>query len=319
MFRATHMIDLLQTEIRNWRARERDRNSGSLSENRCWNFPWRSLFPKSSFSFFFFFFFFSGSTGLWLAPRAVRSHAAVCVLRLHVLKLLNVQLASSFLAFPWSLGHLSFPPCERSSQWTEQTDRLNYVLVRSQGRGLYRALDSWASCLRRSRGHYARVLREIYVEPRPRPRLLTDLEFSSAVLRSIFQVQGRPWARHSTGSPRKSTPPHKSEKLAKTCTSVATSAEQAEIFRVVREGHPIPESTCWTSPIVMQLVEKRPLWSNGKSMCFYGNSSPRKEKTERCPKLSPTLPFSLPVLLHVWQHAFLALGEEFQGRNNRSS
>ena len=98
--------------------------------------PWRSLFPKSSFSFFFFFF---GSTGLWLAPRAVRSHAAVCVLRLHVLKLLNVRLASSFLAFPWSLGHLSFPPCERSSQWTEQTDRLNYVPVRSQDRVLYRA------------------------------------------------------------------------------------------------------------------------------------------------------------------------------------
>ena len=29
------------------------------------------------------------------------------------------------------------------------------------------------------------------------------------------------------------SPPYKSEKLAKSCTSVATSAEQAELFRVV--------------------------------------------------------------------------------------
>ena len=60
---------------------------------------------------FFPLLFFFGSTGFWLAPRAVRSHAAVCVLRL---KLLNVRQASSFLAFLWSLGHLSFTLCERS-------------------------------------------------------------------------------------------------------------------------------------------------------------------------------------------------------------
>ena len=30
------------------------------------------------------------------------------------------------LAFFWSLLHLSFSLCERSSQWTEQTERLNY-------------------------------------------------------------------------------------------------------------------------------------------------------------------------------------------------
>ena len=77
------------------------------------------------------------------------------------------------------------------------------------------------------------------------------------------------------------SPPYKSEMLAKSCTSVATSAKQAELFRVVREGHPIPESTCWTSPIVMQPVQKRPSWSNGKSMCFYGNSHPHSKKTEQ--------------------------------------
>ena len=100
---------------------------------------------KRSFRLFFFRFDWPLAGP---GPRAVRSHAAVCVLRLHLLKLLNVRQASSFLAFLWSLGHLSFTLCERSSQWTEQTDRLNYVLVRSQGRGLYRALETWASCPR---------------------------------------------------------------------------------------------------------------------------------------------------------------------------
>ena len=82
------------------------------------------------------------------------------------------------------------------------------------------------------------------------------------------------------------SPPYKSEKLAKSCTSVATSAEQAELFRVVREGHPIPESTCWTSPIVIQPVEKRPFWSNGKKHVFLWKLAPRTRKrlTERIPE-----------------------------------
>ena len=85
------------------------------------------------------------------------------------------------------------------------------------------------------------------------------------------------------------SPPYKSEKLAKSCTFVATSAEQAELFRVVREGHPIPESTCWTSPIVIQPVEKRPLWSNGKKHVFLWKLAPAQEKdwAKRYPKVSP--------------------------------
>ena len=77
-----------------------------------------------------------------------------------------------------------------------------------------------------------------------------------------------------------SSPPYKSEKLAKSCTSVATSAEQAELFRVVREGHPIPESTCWTSPIVIQPVEKRvrPFRSNGKKHVFLWKLAPAQGK-----------------------------------------
>ena len=107
------------------------------------------------------------------------------------------------------------------------------------------------------------------------------------------------------------SPPYKSEKLAKSCTSVATSAEQAELFRVVREGHSIPESTCWTSPIVIQPVEKRPFWSNGKKHVFLWKLAPAQEKdwAKWYPKVSPILPFSLPVMLHLWQHAFLAFGE----------
>ena len=58
---------------------------------------------------------------------------------------------------------------------------------------------------------------------------------------------------------------------------VATSAEEVELFRVVREGHPLAESICWTSPIVMQPVEKRPFGPMEKCMCFYGNS-PRTRK-----------------------------------------
>ena len=120
---------------------------------------------------------------------------------------------------------------------------------------------------------------------------------------------------------RTSSPPYKSEKLAKSCTSVATSAEQAELFRVVREGHPIPESTCWTSPIVIQPVEKRPFWSNGKKHVFLWKLAPAQEKdwAKGYPKVSPILPFLLPVMLHLWQHAFLAFGEEFPGWNLKSS
>ena len=117
------------------------------------------------------------------------------------------------------------------------------------------------------------------------------------------------------------SPPYKSEKLAKSCTSVATSAEQAELFRVVREGHPIPESTCWTSPIVIQPVEKRPFWSNGKKHVFLWKLAPAQGKdwAKGYPKLSSILPFSLPVILHLWQHAFLVFGEDFPGRKNKSS
>ena len=74
------------------------------------------------------------------------------------------------------------------------------------------------------------------------------------------------------------SPPYKSEKLAKSCTSVATSAEQAELFRVVRKGHPIPEFTCWTSPIVIQPIEKRPIWSNGKKHVFLWKLAPAQGK-----------------------------------------
>ena len=69
---------------------------------------------------------------------------------------------------------------------------------------------------------------------------------------------------------------------------VATSAEQAELFRVVREGHPIPESTCWTSPIVIQPVEKRPFWSNWKqhvlSLTMETRPRQRKRLSERIPE-----------------------------------
>ena len=128
----------------------------------------------------------------------------------------------------------------------------------------------------------------------------------------LFQARGR-------GGPY--SPPYKSEKLAKSCTSVATSAEQAELFRVVREGHPIPESTCWTSPIVIQPVEKRPFWSNGKKHVFLWKLAPAqgKDRAKGYPNLSPILSFSLPVILHLWQHAFLVFGEEFPGRKNKSS
>ena len=117
------------------------------------------------------------------------------------------------------------------------------------------------------------------------------------------------------------SPPYKSEKLSKSCTFVATSAEQAELFRVVREGHPIPESTCWTSPIVIQPVEKRPFWSNGKKHVFLWKLAPAQEKdwAKGYPKVSPFLPFSLPVIRHLCQHAFLAFGEEFPGWNLKSS
>ena len=92
-------------------------------------------------------------------------------------------------------------------------------------------------------------------------------------------------------------------------------------YWVVREGHPIPESTCWTSPIVIQPVEKRPFWSNGKKHVFLWKLAPAQGKdwAKGYPNLSPILPFSLPVILHLWQHAFLAYGEEFPGRKNKSS
>ena len=61
---------------------------------------------------------------------------------------------------------------------------------------------------------------------------------------------------------------------------VATSAEQVVLFRVVR-GHPIPESTCWTSPIVMQPVEKRPFLSNE---CVSMETCPRLSTCERIPE-----------------------------------
>ena len=74
------------------------------------------------------------------------------------------------------------------------------------------------------------------------------------------------------------SPPYKSEKLAKSCTSVATSAEQAELFRVVREGHPIPESTCWTSPIVIQ----RDWLSTHTTLAKKKNHHRDSRREERC-------------------------------------
>ena len=99
------------------------------------------------------------------------------------------------------------------------------------------------------------------------------------------------------------------------CRFRCNLAEQAELFRVVREGHPIPESTCWTSPIVIQPVEKRPFLVKWKKACVSMETRPRTRKRlrERIPEVSPILPFLLPVMLHLWQHAFLAFGEEFPG------
>ena len=94
----------------------------------------------------------------------------------------------------------------------------------------------------------------------------------------LKMIVGRPFGSAQAFLCQSTSPPYKSEKLAKSCTFVATSAEQAERFRVVREGHPIPESTCWTSPIVIQPVEKRPFWSNGKKHVFLWKLARAQEK-----------------------------------------
>ena len=118
------------------------------------------------------------------------------------------------------------------------------------------------------------------------------------------------------------SPPYKSEKLVKSCTSVATSAEQAELFRVVREGQPIPESTCWPSPGSWCNRSKNGLFGQMKKHVFLWKLARTQEKdwAKGYPKVSPILPFSLPVMLHLWQYAcVLAIGEEFPGWNLKSS
>ena len=111
------ILDLRQTEIRNWNAAARERDSNFLPGSRK-SRPKLGVKGPVSEKFFRLFF---GSTGPWLAPREVRRRAALCVLRL---KLLIVRQASNFLVVLWSLGRLRFKLCERSSQVTEQTDRL---------------------------------------------------------------------------------------------------------------------------------------------------------------------------------------------------
>ena len=66
---------------------------------------------------------------------------------------------------------------------------------------------------------------------------------------------------------------------------------------------------------------KTAFWSNGKKHVFLWKLAPAQEKdwAKGYPKVSPILPFLLPVILHLWQHAFLAVGEEFPGWNLKSS
>ena len=102
----------------------------------------------------------------------------------------------------------------------------------------------------------------------------------TTALAQIHHIGFEQLSESSTGqiNQRQISPPYKSKKLAKSCTSVATSAEQAELFRVVREGHSIPESTCCISPIVMQPVEKRPFSSSGKRHVFLWKLALAQEK-----------------------------------------
>ena len=54
---------------------------------------------------------------------------------------------------------------------------------------------------------------------------------------------------------------------------------------------------------------------------FLWKLAPAQEKdwAKGYPKVYPILPFLLPVMLHLWQLAFLAFGEEFPGWNLKSS
>ena len=71
------------------------------------------------------------------------------------------------------------------------------------------------------------------------------------------------------------SPPYKSRILS---FSLQPPPNKLGVSGVVREGHLIPESTCWTSPIVIQPVEKRPFWSDGKKHVFLWKLAPAQEK-----------------------------------------
>ena len=102
------------------------------------------------------------------------------------------------------------------------------------------------------------------------------------------------------GEASRNSPPYKSEKLAKSCTFVATSAEQAELFRVVREGHPILESRIHLLDIADRDTtgRKTAFLVKWKKACVSMETRPRSRK-----RLSERIPESLSVL------AFLVAGD----------
>ena len=115
-----NFLDLLQTGIRVPRPGNEIENSGSQVENRGRYFVWRGQFSKSSFGFFF---------SVRLASQSGVISNSSCWM--------PSRLASSFLVFLWSLGHLSFTLCERSSQSSTELQACSAVMdwLVSQPRG----------------------------------------------------------------------------------------------------------------------------------------------------------------------------------------
>ena len=115
-----YFLDLLQTGIRVPRPGNEIENSGSQVENRGRYFVWRGQFSKSSFGFFF---------SVRLASQSGVISNSSCWM--------PSRLASSFLVFLWSLGHLSFTLCERSSQSSTELQACSAVMdwLVSQPRG----------------------------------------------------------------------------------------------------------------------------------------------------------------------------------------
>ena len=108
--------DFLQTEIRNWSAAARERDPNLQPGSRKSQPKLRVKGPVSE-KFFELFF---GSTGLWLAPRA-RQESCSCVrASTQVVECSTSKQLPCGSLVAWSPVKL----CERSSEWTEQTDRL---------------------------------------------------------------------------------------------------------------------------------------------------------------------------------------------------